>query len=475
MRILLVSPKSLVSDATAGWLRIPQLSLPILAALTPPEHHVVMVEEEFEPLPVDDRWDVVGITAMTANVQRAYQLGPRFQRRGAKVVLGGIHPSVMPQEAAQYADAVVVGEAEGAWPQVLADAARNRLKPFYHNSQPDLSASPLPVRKKPRWILGGPPYVMPIMASRGCPYDCEFCCVHRVYGRGQRHIPIESIVQDIRHNDPKLIMFLDDNIGALRPYALQLFRALRPLRKRWCGQASVRFILDEALFRAAVRSGLGALFVGVETIQPGARRQMRKSLAAIEDYERAVRRCREAGVLFHASLIFGLDHETPRVFDDTLEFLLKNRVPSISPNVLTPYPGTRLFDRLKREKRILHTNWGYYDHTTVCYQPKRMTPEELAERYIDFRRRFFSWSSIAHRLSAQWRALPLVGLAFNVAFQRATQGQERRFREYFAWLRDSKVAAGAHGLTDSPILEPAVRAVTAALTGHKPETTPLLS
>ena len=438
MRILLVSPRSLVSEATSGWLRIPQLSLPILKALTPPEHEVMAAEEEFAPLPDGDRWDVVGLTAMTSNVHRAYQLASRFRQQGAKVILGGIHPSILPEEAAEHADAVVIGEAEGVWPRILDDAGHNRLERFYHNPQPDISRSPLPLRQRRRRLLGLPPYVMPIMATRGCPYDCEFCCVRRLYGPGSRHTPVEHVIEDIVRNDPKLIMFLDDNIGALRPYAMQLFEALRPLRKRWCGQASLRFILDDDLFRAAVRSGLGALFVGVETIEPDASRTMRKSPGSIELYDKATARCRAAGVVFHASLIFGLDEQTPRVFEHTLEFLSRNAVPSISPNILTPYPGTRLFDRLQREGRILHTNWTYYDHTNVCYQPKNMSPEELAEKYINFRRKFLSWSSIARRLPAQWRVMPLLYLGMNIALRRATKHQARRFREYFAWLRKDK-------------------------------------
>jgi len=434
MRVLLVSPRSSVSDATPGWLRIPQLSLPVLAALTPPEHDVAMIEEEREPVPLDEHWDVAGITAMTANVSRAYELTSLLKRRGTTVILGGIHPSVMPDETAQFADAVVVGEAEGVWPQVLHDVERGRLKRLYHNPQPDISNSPLPVRKRRRSLLGLPPYVMPIMATRGCPYDCEFCCVRRVYGPGQRHIPIERIVEDIRRNDPKLIMFLDDNIGAKRSYAMRLFAAITPLKRRWCGQASVRFILDDDLFDAALRSGLGALFIGVETIEPAARKTMRKSLASVDLYEKAIRRCRSAGVMFHASLIFGLDEQTPRVFETTLDFLLRNSVPSISPNILTPYPGTRLFDRLMRERRILHTNWSYYDHNTVCYQPRNMAPEELAEKYVDFRKKFFSYGSILQRSHAQWRTLPLVYLFMNLAFHNVTKGMDARFRTYFQWL-----------------------------------------
>jgi len=454
MRVLLVSPKSNFPDATPAWLRIPQLTLPILAALTPPEHQVAMVEEEFERLPLDEHWDVVGITAMTATAPRAYELASLFRHNGAKVVLGGIHPSVLPEEAARFSDAVVVGEAEGIWGQVLHDVQWNRLRKCYHNSEPDISESPLPVRRRMRSILGLPSFVTPIMASRGCPYDCEFCCVHSVYGRRQRHLPIEHIIEDIRRTGARRVMFLDDNIGGVRSYMMQLITALKPLRVSWYGQASVRFILDDELFDAAVRSGLEALFVGVESVEPEGRKGMRKSLPSIQLYEKAIERCRSAGVIFHASLIFGLDEDTPCVFERTLEFLLRNSVPSISPCILTPYPGTPLFERLMRERRILHTNWSYYDHTTVCYQPKNMEPEELAEKYLEFRNRFLSCSSIIQRGYAQLRVAPIVYLCSNLAYRKTTKLMKEHFRNYFKWLRQQKSIPPLHGVIEPAVSQP---------------------
>jgi radical SAM superfamily enzyme YgiQ (UPF0313 family) len=449
LKILLISPKKNdFDDACPGWLRIPQLPLSILAALTPPEHEVVTVEEEFEPLPADEDWDLVGITSMTATAPRAYELAPLFRRNGTKVILGGIHPSVMPEEAARYADSVVIGEAEGIWPQVLHDAQHNQLQKFYRNFQPDITESPLPLRKKRRSLFGFPPYVMPIMFSRGCPNDCEFCCVHMVYGRKQRFIPVENVVADIERSGTRKLMFLDDNIGGRRSYAMKLFEAIRPLKVGWLGQASVRFILDDEMFNAALQSGLQGLFLGVETVEPDALKTMTKSLPTIELYEKAIKRCRSVGVAFHASLIFGLDEQSPEVFDHTLDFLIRNRVPSISANILTPYPGTRLYERLEREGRILHKNWSYYDHTTVSYQPRNMEPEELAEKYLDFRSRFFSYSSMLKRLWAQLRVKPLIFLGMNLAYRKTTKHLREHYQRYFEWLREHR---RARSLQDSRV------------------------
>jgi radical SAM superfamily enzyme YgiQ (UPF0313 family) len=172
---------------------------------------------------------------------------------------------------------------------------------------------------------------------------------------------------------------------------------------------------------------------------------MRKSPPSIELCEEAIRRCRSAGVFFHASLIFGRDEDTPHVFDRTLEFLIHHSVPSISACILTPYPGTPVYDRLKREGRILHTNWSYYDHTTVCIQPKSMSPEELAEKYLDFRDQFFSYSSVFRRSYAQLRVSPLIYIGANIAYRKTTKLMREHFRNYFDWLKQHKTVSVQDG------------------------------
>ena len=451
MRILLISPKKDFPDVGRGWLRVPQLILPVLKALTPSEHEVLTVDEEYEPVPLDEHWDVVGITVMTPTAARAYELASLMQRNGSKVILGGVHASVLPHEAAQFADSVVVGEAEGVWQELLDDARRNRLKRFYSNWQPDLSESPLPARKKRRSLFGSAPFVMSIMASRGCPFDCEFCCSNKLYGHKQRHVPIEHIVEDIERNGAKRIAFLDNNIGGVRSYALRLFAALEPLNVTWSAMSTPGFILDNELFDAALRSGLKGLYVGVESVESEARKKMPKALLSIQLYEKAIQRCRSAGIVFHASLVFGLDEETPHVFERTLEFLLRNSVPTISPCILTPYPGTRLFERLMGERRILHTNWSYYEQTSVCYQPKNMEPEELAEKYLDFRDKFFSCSSMMHRAYAQLSVAPAIYLGINLAYRKRTKLLKQYFRNYFEWLRQQDGVPKIQGIQASPV------------------------
>ena len=431
MRILLVSPKSVFPDVTPGWLRIPQMSLAILEALTPPQHDVRIVEEEVEQIP-NGEWDLVGISVMTATAPRAYELSQHFRARGARVVLGGVHTTVLPDEGLQYADAVVIGEAEGAWQRVVEDCQRGRLERVYRNIAPDVSSVPIVTykRRKRRFL----PLVAPVVASRGCPNNCEFCCVHRVYGRRVRRLSVERVIAQVKASRANHIIFLDDNLGASRRYAFELFKRLRPLRVRWSAQVSVRFILDDELFHAAVKSGLLGLFVGVESVDPVALRRFKKSVP-LEGYVKAIRRCRAAGVVFHASLIFGLDEDKKDVFKKTLDFVMRHGLPSVSANVLTPYPGTALFDRLMRQGRIVHRNWAYYDHTTPVYRPAGMSMEELAEGYLWFRKNLFSVGGILHRLPAQLRVNPVVYLGMNAAYHKTTKLMQEHYRRYFAWLK----------------------------------------
>lgn len=435
MKILLLSPRQDINEqSTPNWLRIPQLSLSILSALTPERHEVVMHEEEDGGDLPEGPWDLVGITSMTANAHRAYQLAREYRKNGALVVLGGIHPSVMPAEAGLHADSVVIGEAEGIWELVLDDAEKNRLRKYYRNNRPDIANSPLPHRKKRRSIFGLPPYIMPIMYSRGCPNDCEFCCVHTVFGRRQRFIPVEKIIEDIRANGVRTLIFLDDNIGGRRSYSLKLFAELKKLNVRWFCQGSCKTILDDELFNAMVDAGCKGIFVGLETVEPKAMKSIRKSLGSPKDYAAAIKRCRKAGVIFHASLIFGLDEQGPDVFKHTLDFLNENSVPSISPNILTPYPGTRLFDRLLDEGRILHSNWTYYDHTSVSFKPRNFGHEELTEKYLDFREKFFSIGSIMGRFPAQIGVHPLVYLGMNISFRSTSRKLRYRMDKYLKWV-----------------------------------------
>jgi len=433
MRILLVAPRTDYPGGVPGWLRIPQMSLLILEALSKNGHQVITVEEEAEPIPFDKTWDLVGITVMTSAAGRAYTLAQRFRERGVKVVLGGIHPSVLPAEASRHADAVLVGEAEGVWPRLLEDAEHHRLQRVYENLKPATLQVPLVDYRNDR--KSRVPIASPVVASRGCPNGCNFCSVPRIYGRRHRRLPVEQIIEQVKRSRGDYVAFLDDNLGANREYAMELFTALRNLKVKILGQVAVKFILDDELFQLAVAAGLKGIFVGFETVEEKSLQGFRKSVALAE-YGRAIKKCRDAGVMLHGSFIFGLDEHDATIFGRTLDFILKHKIPSVSAYVLTPYPGTPLFDQVVREGRLLHRHWGFYDIVTPVFHPARMTLAELAEGYLKFRQSLFGFRSIAQRFFGAVN--PYVYLHLNAAFRRTTIGLREHYQNYFKWLKEEK-------------------------------------
>ena len=413
MKILLVSPCQDITRKTPAAIQIPEIALQVLAALTPEHHDVRIVLEEFDDLDFSAEPDLVGLSLMTANAPRGYMIADHFRAKGAKVVIGGMHASVLPDEAQQHADAVVVGEGEPVWPDVVADAEAGRLKPLYKADGPaDLTRVPHPRRD----LVRGKRFMNlnPVMTTRGCPYACEFCSVSSVYGRKIRNFPLDWVVDDVKLSGRKYHLILDDNVVGRPDYALELFKALKPLKIKWVGQSSMSLANREDLLRAAYDSGCRGLFFGLETVSEESMKRMKKCFRDLQDLADGVRRIQASGVRFHASVVFGFDTDGTAIFDDTLEFLMKCRVHSATFNILTPYPGTAVYETFKGEGRLLTEDWQHYDHSTVVFQPARMTPRELAEGQLRVRRAFYGLRSIAKRLLHHKRS-PVLFTAMNLA------------------------------------------------------------
>lgn len=417
MKLLLVSPCQYENRRLSTSLRIPQIALNIIAALTPSNYEIKIVEEELENVNFDEDCDIVGISTMTANAPRAYKMAMEFKKRGKTVVIGGVHPTVLPNESIQYADAVVIGEAEDTWGILLNDFEQGKLQKFYTSHQPDASLCPLPRRElSPK--SSGLFKVMPIVTTRGCPYDCDFCCVPQFFGKKLRSLPVEKVVEDIKASRGRLFIFLDDNIIGHPKYAKELFKALIPLKIKWVGQASVSFVKDSELMKLAAQSGCAVLFFGLESVSTRALKKMRKSIKDITDNAEAIKKVRGYGIVFHASMVFGFDEDDKSIFDETLEFLMKNKIASVTFNILTPYPGTRIYDKFKEEGRLLTEKWQYYDHNTVVFRPKNMTARELLEGHLYTRKEFYRISSILKRLS-NGSPHPLLYTAMNIGYRKS--------------------------------------------------------
>ncbi|MFP4475412.1 MAG: B12-binding domain-containing radical SAM protein [Desulfatibacillaceae bacterium] len=383
------------------------LAVPVLMSLTPPQHEIRVFDENVEDIDYDWPADVVGITVRTMFATRAYEISEAYRKRGVKTVLGGIHPSMRPEEAAEHGDAVVVGEAEHVWPGLLKDVENGRLERVYKSQRPtELSACPGPVRKG----LSLERYFSDIVqTTKGCPFSCEFCSVHAYDGRKMRHKTVDQVVREVvdlagasNGYKKKAIFFADDNIIGDRQYARQLFAALAPHNLNWSCQASIDLAKEDELLSMMKESGCGAVLVGLETVSRTNLAAMGKNVNLAADYQWAVEKIHSHGILVQGSFIMGYDFDTPEAFDELLEFIEEARLLMPLINVLTPLPGTRLFDRLESEGRILHNRWDEYDSQTVVFKPKGMEPEALADEYRRVLRSIYSFRSIHRKLKYYW-------------------------------------------------------------------------
>jgi radical SAM superfamily enzyme YgiQ (UPF0313 family) len=424
MKILLISPCEDPDIKQQKSVMFPQLALDLLAGLTPPEHDISIIEEEIEDIRLDVDCDLVGLSCMTSNAPRAYWLAQEFKKRGKTVVMGGVHPTILPDEALRHADSVVIGEAEGVWPRLLEDLQNGRLQRTYHDPCPPLDRY-VPVKPR-KGMRKGIFHVVPVMTTRGCPYNCDFCCVHDIYGATVRHVPVANVVRHMVDSGGRTFMFLDDNIVGERRYAKELFEAIKPLKIKWAGQASLSFVHDTELLRLARESGCGALFFGLESVSESRLGKMRKSIHRIEEVGEAIQKLRTAGIYPFASVVFGFDEDTQRTFAETLEFLNKNHVGSASMNILTPYPGTQIYRQFRDEGRIFADDWKYYTHNTVVFRPRNISPLELLAGRIWARKELTKSSAVIKRFFSN-RAHPLLHFAINRASRRSCLDQIKDF------------------------------------------------
>lgn len=417
-RLLLVYP----ATQKLGWVRrfqLPSLSLKQVAAATPPEWGVVLADEIHEDIPFDGSFDLVGITAMTHQAVRAYQIADRFRQRGIPVVLGGIHPTVLPHEALQHADAVVVGEAEPVWARLLNDLRAGRMAPLYR-SIPQGNRLDIPWSR--RDFLAGRQYLttQTLQASRGCPYDCPFCTVTPYFGRTFRYRDPDDILAELRSFDRKLTVLLDDNILGDPERAKPILRGMADLGLRWGGQANLRFAEDPELVSLLAKSGCIGIFVGIESVI-GSQANHPKTGSKSSQAD-LIKRVRDTGIVLEASMIFGFDDHDESVFETTVRYL-EECAPSIPTfHILTPYPGTALFEQFDREGRMLHKQWQYYDHNQVVFSPKQMTPERLYRGWRAARREVYRWPSVFSRVIKGNGKL--INLAYNVLRRGGVYGDE---------------------------------------------------
>jgi radical SAM superfamily enzyme YgiQ (UPF0313 family) len=421
--LLLISPffRTRVKKTTEKAFLFPPLNLPIVASLTPDSYHVEMIDENIEEVDFTRTPDLVGITAMTAQAPRAYAIADEWREKGVKVVLGGIHPTAVPHEAARHADAVVLGEAEGVWRQVLRDSENHGLRQFYYSPKmPHLTDLPRPRLD----LLNSSRYIIDniVQVFRGCPFDCRFCSVTKFFGNTYRYKPLEDIVAHVQQRvgtstKSRFFGFLDDNIGGLPSYTKRLFSQLVPLNIMWAGQASLTIAKDRELLRIFERSGCKGLFIGLESMSQTALQESNKGFLKASQFKEAIKIIHDHGISIEGAFIFGFDDDDTGVFEKTVEFADRIGVDAAQFGILTPFPGTAIWDKFSSQNRLLSNDWTKYTIGHVVYRPMKMTPERLQEGTDWAWRQFYSLRRIATRFprSFHWgfkSAIPIVILQF---------------------------------------------------------------
>jgi radical SAM superfamily enzyme YgiQ (UPF0313 family) len=446
MKILLISPERKRKRHEAFLFKLGFLNLPYIAAVTPRDVDVTILDEAYEPIDFDTKVDLVGLTAQTPVAPRAYEIAAEFRRRGVPVVMGGVHASMLPEEAIQYVDSVVIGEGEVAWPHVIEDFKRGELKRFYRPStKANIRKLPIPKRD----LLNQTHYfpLKLLETSRGCPHKCDFCGVSKFFGNRYRCRPLEEIDRELGTLFPRgsvmnpigkrflsviskdlpyflkrrLLYIIDSNIVPTRRFAKELFTLLKKYDLLWWGHTPVSVGYDEELLKLFSESGCIALNLGFESLSPKNLTAMKKGFNKPKRYQEAIERIHEYGIGIMGTFIVGLDDDDETVFDLIADFAIQNKLDWALAFIMAPCPGTDSFHRLEKEGRILTRDWDKYDSLNCVYSPLLISPEALERGLRRTWKRIFSLASIYKRIIKRPRIHPLFYLIMNWQFYRLTR------------------------------------------------------
>jgi radical SAM superfamily enzyme YgiQ (UPF0313 family) len=398
MRVKMILPA--LTEAKSPFFRpikyslFPPLGLATLAGYLDEDDEVSLQDEHVEQLDLDDEPELVVIQVYITSAYRAYEIADHYRRRGAYVVLGGLHVTSLPEEAAAHASTIFVGPGEDSWPAFLANYRAGHAAPIYRSTIRTLDGLP-PIRRD---LIKRRLYLVPnsIVVSRGCPHSCDFCYKEAFFqgGRGFYTQTVDDALAEIERLPGRHLYFLDDHLFGNARFASALFDAMRGMNRVWQAAATVQSVLRPGLLERAAEAGLRSLFVGFETLSADNLREQGKLQNLHRDYGAAIRRLHDHGVMVNGSFVFGMDGDDESVFDRTVDWAIGEGIETATFHILTPYPGTALHTRMQRDGRILHRDWDLYDTRHVVYRPARLTPKALERGYWHAYESFYRWGSI---------------------------------------------------------------------------------
>jgi radical SAM superfamily enzyme YgiQ (UPF0313 family) len=405
MKVKMILPA--LTEASSPFFRpikyslFPPIGLATLAAYLDSNDEARIVDEHVEKLDLNDQPDLVVIQAYITSARRSYQIADHYRNRGVYVALGGLHVTSKPEEAAAHADSIFLGPGEDTWPQFLRDHRSGVPKRVYQSIKRTLEGAP-PVRRD---LIQRHLYLVPnsLVVSRGCPHACDFCYKDAFFqgGRSFYTQTVDAALAEIERLPGRHVYFLDDHLFAHPGFAGALFDGMRGMGRLWQAAGTVKSVLAPGLLEKAAACGLRSLFVGFETLNPASLHSQHKIQDVACDYNRAVHRLHDLGVMVNGSFVFGMDDDDASVFGRTVEWALGRGIETATFHILTPYPGTRLYARMEQQSRILHHNWDLYDTRHCVFQPARLSPDQLEAGYWKAYTDFYRWGSILRAASTK--------------------------------------------------------------------------
>ncbi len=457
MRVKMILP-ALIEAVGPGWRPIkyslfPPLGLATLAGYLDPDDEVVIQDEHVESLDLDDQPDLVVIQVYITSARRSYEIADGYRRRGVFVAMGGLHVTSLPDEAAPHADSIFLGPGEDTWPRFLKDFRAGHPEPVYRSCTRTLEGIP-PVRRD---LIRRDLYLCPnsIVVSRGCPHHCDFCYKDAFFrgGRGFYTQMVDEALAEIDRLPGRHVYFLDDHLLGKPSFARELFAGMRGMGRLWQAASTVDAVLQPGLLEAAAEAGMRSVFVGFETLSEASLTSHAKRQNVARDYDAAIRRIHDLGIMVNGSFVFGLDHDGPDVFDRTVEWATSVGMETATFHILTPYPGTELYRRMVADGRILHRDWDRYTTREVVYRPRSMSADQLIDGYWRAYRNFYSWGSIARAARGKPPRDVLRHLAYSAGWKK------------FEWMWDRVISVKQVNRA-LPLLE----AVLSGFGAHAPDT-----